>query len=251
MTAAVERFPAALLTLVPDALIVLVLVFPGMAAYLRWPLLGIYVAVSWHVLAKARAHSWILTIVRDPATRITHGLEHATLAVLWEDELPASHGFTHASNRFVVALDGKQDHQLAAVRDAAARAIHRVRNGELALAYQPGCGTSEAVSAVSLWLVLASSLVCSLAIGGSQAIFLALCVIVFRIWGAFETGLGLLAQRLFTVSTAFSSAIVVEATGVSTVCGHVCPEDETWFEVVVEIQSGAKQGGLVSPGVLG
>jgi hypothetical protein len=232
-------------------LVVLVLVFSGTVAYLRWPLLGLYAVVSWQVFAKFRAHPWILTIVRAPATRIAHGLEHATLAVLWEGELPASYGFTHACNRFVIALDGKQGHQLTAVHDAAARAIHRIRSGEKALAYLPGCGTSEVVFAVSLWLVFASTMVVSLVLGGSPAMFLALGVIVLRIWSALETGLGLLAQRWFAVSTAFSSATVIQVLEVSGIHGNVRPEDETWFEVVLEVQLAPTVGGLVAPGLLG
>ena len=252
MTAAVERILAALPRLALDALVVLlVLAGSGAAACLRWPVLALYAVVSWRVFVKVRANTWILTIVRDPATRIAHGLEHATMSVLCEAELPATHGFTHGSSRFMVALDGKQGHQLAAVRDAAASAIHRIGNGERELAYQPGCGTSEVVFAVTLWLVFASSLVISLALRSSPALFLALGVIVFRIWASLETGLGLLAQRVFTVSTAFSSAAVIEVREVSWLHGHTCPADETWFEVVVDVQAGASEGGLVSPGPLG
>jgi hypothetical protein len=244
MTAAFKR----VLALLPDALIVLVLVVPEVVAYARWPLLGLYALISWHVVSKLREKQWIVEIVRDRATRMAHGLEHATMAVLWEDQVPVTHGFTHGTGRFVVALQGAQGHQLAVVRDAAARAIQRIRGGESALAYQPGCGTSEAVSAVSLWLVFVASMVCAHLIGGSTASFVVICLITVRIWLAFQVGLGLLAQRLYTVSTEFSSAVVVDVCEVSRIYNLVCPEDETWFEVVVDIEVAATRGGLVSPG---
>jgi hypothetical protein len=73
-------------------------------------------------------------------------------------------------------------------------------------------------------------------------------LIVFRIWLAGETALGLLAQRLFTVSTAFESASVVEVREIAKLYSHVCPPDEMWFEVVVDVRSRAFEGGLVAPG---
>jgi hypothetical protein len=117
------------------------------------PLLGVYAVLSIALWRNLSANRWILTIVRDPATRIAHGLEHATIAVLAEDGLPVARGFTYGRDRFVVVLEAGQAHQHAAVLDAAGRAIRRIRGGEHDLAYQPGCGTSEVVSAATLWLV--------------------------------------------------------------------------------------------------
>ncbi|MFN0252816.1 MAG: DUF6391 domain-containing protein [Kofleriaceae bacterium] len=210
----------------------------------------LYAALSWWLFRQLSANRWILTIVRDPATRIAHGLEHATLAVLSQDGLPAVRGFTHGRDRFVIALEAGNEHQLTAVREAAASSIRRIRGGERSLAYQPGCGTSEVVSAVSLWLVVVTSMVFSLVVGGSAAIFLAVSVIVFRFWLAFETALGLLAQRLFTVSTEFASARVVDVREVLKVRGMARPQDETWFEFVVDVRIASSEGGLVSPGGL-
>lgn len=237
-------------SLIPDALIVLALTFPETCTYLRWPLLGVYAVVSWLLFRKLSANRWILTIVRDPATRITHGLEHATIAVLSEDGLPVVCGLTHGRDRFVVALEAGHGAQLAAIRDAAERSIRRVQDGERSLAYHPGCGTSEAVFAVSLWLVYASSMVFSLMIGGSAAIFFAVSVIVFRLWLACETSLGLLAQRLLTVSTAFSSASVVDVRETAWIYGSARPDDKTWFQIIVDVRVDAAKGGLVVPGTL-
>jgi hypothetical protein len=243
------RLQRILWSLIPDALIVFALVFPELCAYLRWPLFGSYVLVSWSLWKKFYANRWILRIVGDPATRIAHGLEHATLAVLEEDGLPAVRGFTHGTERFAVALQAGDGDKLAAVRDAAMRAIRRILDGERSLAYLPGCGTSDLVSAVALWLVYVSSALLSLVVGGSVAIFFAISVIVFRFWVACETPLGLLAQRLYTVSTAFSSARVVDVREITTPWGRARP-GETWFEIVLDVQVAASVGGLVAPGTL-
>src|SRR2546423_3988485 len=78
--------------LVLDALVVFALAFPHACTWLRWPLLGLYAQLSWTLFRKLSQHRWILTIVRDPAARISHGLEHATLAVLVEEGCQRSEG---------------------------------------------------------------------------------------------------------------------------------------------------------------
>src|SRR5262245_33499248 len=110
-----------LLSLVLDAMVVLGLAFPDACTHLRWPLLGLYAVFSCALLRRLSEGQWILTIVRDPVTRIAHGLEHATMAVLVEDGLPAVHGFTHGRDRFVVALEAGHEPELSKIRDAAAR----------------------------------------------------------------------------------------------------------------------------------
>ena len=238
-------------SLLLDAVLVLALAFPEVCTYARWPLLGLYAVLSCILVMDLSANRWILRIVRDAATRISHGLEHATMAVCAESELPVVRGFTHGSDRFVVVLEAGQGYQLHLVREAAAKSIRRILDGERSLAYQPGCGTSEVVSSVTLWLVYVTSVLFSLAVDGSAPIFVAVSVIVFRFWLACETALGLLAQRLFTVSTEFAFADVVDVQEASNVRGMVCPTTETWFEIRVRVQPAASKGGLVSPGALG
>jgi hypothetical protein len=172
------------------------------------------------------------------------------MAVCVENDLPVVRGFTHGRDRFVVVFEAGHAHQTNLVREAAVRSIRRILDGERSLAYQPGCGTSEVVSSVTLWLVYVTSMLFSLAVGGSAPIFLAFSVIVFRIWLACRTALGLLAQRLFTVSTAFASAGVIDVHQVAKVRGMACPQGETWFEIVVQVQPAASKDGLVSPGAL-
>lgn len=233
-----------------DAVLVVALAFPEVCVHARWPLLGLYAVLSWVLWMDLSANTWILSIVRDPATRMSHGLEHATIAVCAERDLPVVRGFTHGRDRFVVVLEAGQAHQKHLVREAAARAIRRIRDGERSLAYQPGCGTSEVVSSVTLWLVYVTSMLLSLAVGSCAPIFVAFSVVVFRFWLACHLALGLLAQRLFTVSTEFASAAVVDVQHVTKVRGMTCPEGETWFEILVRVHPASSKGGLVSPGAL-
>jgi hypothetical protein len=228
-----------------DALIVGALVFPQLAAYLRWPFFAAYAALTYVMLENLSDKQWVFTIIRDGRTRIAHGLEHATIAVLAELGHPVLGGFTHWNNRFVIVLEAGHAHRTAAVADAAASAIRRIRRGEQSLAYHPGCGMSKVVAGLSLWLFCVSSAVFSLAIGASSAIFFAISALAFRFWLTSSTVLGLLAQRWFTVSTAFSVARVVDVSETSRVLGLVRPDDETWFEVVVEFTVAAAEGGLV------
>ena len=79
-------------------------------------------------------------------------------------------------------------------------------------------------------------------------VFLALGVVLFRMWLACVIPLCLLAQRLFTVSTAFSAATVVSVHAATHPGGYRRPDDETWFEVVVSITPHASTGGVVAPG---
>jgi hypothetical protein len=237
-------------SLLLDVLVVLALALPEVCAYLRWPLLGLYGVLSWALFRTLSANRWIVDIVRDRDWRIAHGLEHATIAVLAEDGLPVDRGYAHGRDRFFVVVRG-QGHHVAAIRDAAERAIRRMQAGEHSLAYQPGCGTSEVVFAVTLWLVYVTSMLLPLVIGGSVALFFAISVIVFRFWLACETALGLLAQRLFTVSTAFESARVVDVRELPKWWKWGADrEDETCFQIIVEFRVAASEGGLVAPGPL-
>ncbi|MBX3162813.1 MAG: hypothetical protein KF773_43020 [Deltaproteobacteria bacterium] len=232
-----------------DGAAVLVLAAPAVCAYLRWPMLALYALVSGAFVMMWRRNPWIYQIASDPLTRIAHGLEHATIAVLEEDRLPVAHGFTHGTNRFMVALEGDHAHRTAEIADAAARAIRRIRAGERALAYHRGCGTSSVVAAATLWLAFATSAFGAVLLGGTAPIFYAISLVAVRMWIAWREPLGLLAQRLYTVSTDFGSAEPVAVRALARVGGWEAPSDETWFEVLVRVEPRASAGGAVAPGV--
>ncbi len=229
-----------------DAAAVLALAFPGVLP-VRWILLAAYVQMSYVFLRQCSEQRWILRIVKDRHTRVAHGLEHATLAVLAEDGLPVVHGFTLAPNHYVVALEGRSEHEVEKVRAAAESAVRRVGAGERELCYQPGCGTSELVTTFTFWLVMVMSGYASRALGASSEVTFALTIMLGHLWYALAQPLGLLAQRLFTVDTNFSSARITDVQVVSPRSSALAAS-ETWFAVRTDIRLAA-EGGLVIPGV--
>lgn len=240
-------------SLLLDALVVAALAVPAVGEFLRWPLFVLYIDLSFGLFRTLRSDlPWIKRVFQDPATRIAHGLEHATIAVLSAEGMPVIHGAAHGRDRFFIAMEAECGCTPEAVREAASSAIRRILDGERSLAYHPGCGTSRAVSAVTMWSVYATSLLVTLVTRGAAPVFLAVSVLVFRIWLACDTALGLVAQRLFTVSTDFTSGHVVDARVMpgTTWAATLIREGEVGFEVVVDIQLAATRGGLVSPGVL-
>jgi hypothetical protein len=56
--------------------------------------------------------------------------------------------------------------------------------------------------------------------------------------------LGLVAQRLFTVSTVLSTARVLRVAPVTKLAGRAAPEHETWFEV--DVRAAPTRGGVVA-----
>ena len=233
-----------------DALVVLAIVAPDLAAYARWPLASLLALLSWALFRELSANWWVITIVHKIATRITHGLEHATLTVGIERGLPVMRGFTHGTDRFVAVLEAGNEHQVEVLHEAASTAIRRIFDGDRAIAYHPGCGTSELVASATLLVCYILSVLVTLALGGFVPVFLAVSVLAFRLWLSASRALGLLAQRLFTVSTDFASARVVYVRHVTRTHGMTCPANETWFEVRVDIQLAATRSDLVAPGPL-
>ncbi|MEO8700913.1 MAG: DUF6391 domain-containing protein [Kofleriaceae bacterium] len=158
-------------------------------------------------------------IVVSSNTRIIHGLEHATANVLDERGHPVSSGHTYAGC-FVLDLEhrGSAWERLSAnVRAAAEDAITRIRFGERALAYSVRCGTSLLVAWVLRVFAVATAGVLALALAMPSGYAFALTVALGVVSGLLQRRAGLLAQRLLTVSTDFSSAIVVD------VRQHVAP----------------------------
>lgn len=232
-----------------DIAFVQALVFPETCSYLRWVMLGAYVLLSVLLARRLLRDRWVFRLVRDTRTRIAHGLEHATLTLLVARDLPVHEGFTHGHDRFVAVLEAGHEYALPLVRVSARRAISRIRSGQRVLAYHRGCGTSQLVFATTLWFVLFASALLTVTFGASVQICFALWVIAIRLWAAAVEPLGLVAQRLFTVSTDFAAASVVDVRLVSKAAGRTRPDDKTWFEVVVEITPADAVGGAVTPGV--
>jgi hypothetical protein len=230
-----------------DVQALLALAHPGAFPYLRWLLLAFYMVVSAAFLWQCSEHRWVLSIVGDRETRVVHGLEHATIAVLREQGFPVLHGLTHARDRFVIALPDGHEHLLLAVGLAADAASARVRAAEHSLCYDPNCGTSALVAALSFWLMLTFVGCGSWALDASVEVTFAVTIMLGHVRYALETPLGLLAQRLYTVSTSFTSARVADARVLRTSNSFFHPE-ETRVEIVIEVHH-ATHGGLVIPGL--
>jgi hypothetical protein len=232
-----------------DALVVAVLAYPQTALWMRWPLLGLYVVLSVWVYRMWSKSQWMLALARDRGTRVAHGLEHATIAVLEELGANGLYGFTFDDRCFVVGMEAGQHHDAASVHDAAECAIRRVRAGEHRLTVHRLCSTTRVIPAFLLWLTYVISLAVTLATSGFIPVFVASATIVLRIAVACSTSLGLLAQQWFTVSTAFESARVVQVREIPRRWEYK-RADHVWFEVTIAITLAAREGGVVAPGVL-
>jgi hypothetical protein len=149
-------------------------------------------------------------IAADRSTRVVHGLEHATANVLEERGVAVQSGVT-TTGMFILELehDGKlYEHLETTVGDAAADAISRIRFGEHGLAYHRRCGTSLLVAMALLAFAIVAAGVVGLVLGWPSGLVYALSVGAGFAVMAVRDRAGLLAQRLLTVSTSFSSAIV-------------------------------------------
>jgi hypothetical protein len=220
--------------------------FPQACTYLRWPILVASIVISLRVVPRLIACRELIRLTRNRATRVAHGLEHGTAQILTDLGVPGVHGFTHGTDRFVIAVPD-YGHDADAVRQAAASAIERIRSGERSLAYSPQCSTSMLVSQVSFWLVYMTCVVFSFVVVTSVPIFIATSIILFPIWFECEVAFGLLAQQLWTVSTAFTTARLVDVHRLDRVDRVAPPAEEVWFEIVVDIQLAATSGGWVAP----
>ena len=164
-------------------------------------------------------------------TKVVHGLEHATIKLLEKDGFTVGGGVTLSEKRFLVTLgaEGKRAASRA-IKRAFKTAVRRIRGGEEDLVYDPRCGTSALVG-VSLFALLAVA-------AGVVGLFMTIPPIASALALALLAGvpvvairpLGLLAQRLFTVSSDFERASPVK------VIRRGRDDDATVYEVVVAVQ---------------
>ncbi len=144
------------------------------------------------------------------ATRVIHGLEHATMSVLVERGFTIIRGQT-SHGMFTIDLehDGTSyEHLETSVRDAATDAITRIRFGETRLAYHRQCGTSLLVGVGLLALAIVGAGVAAIILDVPSGLTFAFTVAAMFAARALSVPAGLAAQRWFTVSTSFTSAVV-------------------------------------------
>jgi hypothetical protein len=213
--------------------------------WIGWVVVGVAMVFAAITLVRVvHEYRHIAALVRHPRLRIVHGLEHATVNVLAKqcdlDEI----GGLSWPNAFQLELAKERDpvEVETLVRAAIEEAIARVATGEHALVYSPRCSTSAA----------AGKLVLSIATLGAGAfawtLSLSLGLTIVALLAALDAAttlnrfLGILAQRWFTVSTAFSSATVqwVHATRVR--------DEKLLVDVRIDVEPAARAGGTVSFG---
>lgn len=219
---------AVLLVLVAVQL-VLALVAPHDVPYLA-PLLviaqlaalpGVILAVLWIPTVRA---------LTDERTRILHGLEHATVAVLEERGILVDHAVT-LPGVFDLALanDGRSSQLVSAIDDAVATAALRVSLGETALVYTDRCGTSRLVAELGTSLVVAAAGAIALIAGLAPGYAFALTIAGLALARLTSLRLGRLAQRYLTVSTRRARTYI----------GRIEPEvavDGRWLYYTVHVE---------------
>ena len=129
--------------------------------------------------------------------------------------------------------EGRAENQAVSVRKAANAAIRRIRAGERRLAYHAKCGTSHLVMATLVSLMALSSAVVGFFMDLRPVILLILGGSYVAVLLLAARPLGLLAQRLLTVSTAFRSARVLRVVRTLTHDG-----DRVCFDVYVHVREG-------------
>lgn len=185
---------------------------------LRWSMIGvaapfIFMPVIIGVLVLSTfGASWqeLKALVNNRKTRVIHGLEHATLVLLERDGAPIAGGHTRESS-FITLFrksTGWGDREKK-IRRALQAAVNEIQTGNGDLVYDRRCGTSYLVGA--LMLAVLGLVACALAFLISMSLTgVMLTFAAFAATMAFATRpLGLLAQRLFTVSNQFSRARLV------------------------------------------
>jgi Zn finger protein HypA/HybF involved in hydrogenase expression len=143
-------------------------------------------------------------------TRVIHGLEHATVAVLEERGVHVRAGQTsHGMFALELDHDGTLYENLeTTVRDATTDAISRIRFGEHTLAYHRQCGTSMLVGIALLGLAIVGVGIAALILGAPSGLTFAFSVMAAFAVRAIHHPIGFAAQRWLTVSTNFASAVV-------------------------------------------
>ena len=195
--------------ILPITYIVLLLIDPWHAAWIRPVLFILQLAGLAGIVYTIRNSVGIRALIRDRRTRGVHGLEHATATLLEQRGIVVGSGCSFVDS-FVLVIDhgGRLHDRISEVKATVIEAIARIRQGEHALAYHPRCGTSRLVATlllsttvVMVWL---TALIFRLPLAYVASGTLVMLVAAYRLM----TPLGLLAQRAFTVSVDLASAHV-------------------------------------------
>jgi hypothetical protein len=183
--------------------------FPYLAPLVVLVQIGALVVVCRMVIATPA----IRAFGRDKRVHVIHGLEHATIRILEDAGIDVDGGGVTLRGRFEIYLrNGRNYERDAEVRDATLAAIRRVAAGERELAYTASCGTSVMVAQLLLALAIIGAGLTAAILGVPSGITFAASVGAALVARLASRPLGLLAQRLWTVSTALASAKIVAVT---------------------------------------
>jgi hypothetical protein len=182
-------------------------------------------------------------LARDRRTRVVHGFEHATAAILGEHGIAVTEGLS-VPNGFSIMLPHHQRvfERFRVVEAAARAAIERIAAGETALAYHDRCGTSWLVGNAVVSVATVGLGITAFVLGVPPGITFAATVIAIAAAARGAVPLGRLAQRLWTVSTDFAAARVLSVTR------HVTADaSHVGFDIAIEVVPRDDRAELVAP----
>jgi len=193
--------------------VVLAVLDPWGFPYLRGVTIVIQLVALRSLAKLAFAPASLIELARDRRARIVHGFEHATIAILRAAGAEVSEGLS-VTRGFTIQLPHRNGayERLGMVEAAANAAIERIDAGETRLAYSTKCGTSWLVSDAVISLAIVGMGIAALVHGIPHGITFAATVVAIVLAHRAAVPLGLLAQRAWTVSTAFTAARVLGVT---------------------------------------
>ncbi len=165
------------------------------------------VVVALAVVAAPPILLALVALVWARETRVVHGLEHATIAVLTGRGAEVYDGQAQA-DAFTVRLVAASSAQVSAadVEDALREAAQRIRAGEVDLALSRRCGTSMVVGVLGAAVLVAAGAAVAFLSNATWLVGVGLVAAFAAFLFGGATQLGLLAQRWATVSTDFVAA---------------------------------------------
>ena len=151
----------------------------------------------------------LVALARDRTTRVIHGFEHACATILEAAGHVVRRGVT-SRGRFVVELANNGRVLVGAIKRATDEAILRIVRGERSLAYHRRCGTSMLVALLLVSLAIVGIAITGIACGWNRHATILIGSAAAAVAAIAARPLGLLVQRVLTVSTRFSTAQVVD-----------------------------------------
>ncbi|HEU0029052.1 MAG TPA: DUF6391 domain-containing protein [Kofleriaceae bacterium] len=215
--------------------------------YLARVLWALQLVALGYLVVIAVSSRELRALASDRTARVIHGLEHATANVLAERGIPVRGGLTgHGMFALELAHDPRTFEALeTTIRLATEDAISRIRFGERRLALHDRCGTSVIVAMLLVALAVFGVGVVGLVLGVPVGLRFAFTVLTAGGAYALARPIGRLAQRGLTVSTEFSSAVVLDVVKEISATG-----DQVRIAVTLDVIPRARGAAAVAPTLL-